>query len=66
MPAPETFDYELTAKPCPCGRCDKWVVHPLFYSQDASVTKAEADELVYRWNAYHRMVGAINRLAEGT
>jgi hypothetical protein len=42
----------LLVRPCPCGRCKKALVAPLFYGQDASVDARSAAEVVKRWNAY--------------
>lgn len=43
---------KLEAIPCPCGHCNKWLVTPLFHSQDATLSKDDADELVRRWNSF--------------
>jgi hypothetical protein len=42
----------LKAIPCPCGRCQKLLVVPLFHSQDATLNPDEANELVRRWNSF--------------
>lgn len=42
----------LKGVPCPCGRCKKVLVAPLFHSQDATIDAVSAGEVVKRWNAY--------------
>lgn len=47
----------LSIQPCPCGKCRKVVISPIFHCQDASIDRETADEIMalqrdalrYRW-----------------
>jgi hypothetical protein len=43
---------KLTMTPCPCGKCKKFIVEPLFGCQCSALLKEDAEELVRRWNAF--------------
>lgn len=43
---------KLRAIPCPCGRCSKYIVEPLFGCQCSSLLKEDAEALVARWNTF--------------
>jgi len=42
--------------PCPCG-CKKFMVPPVIDCVEATLSEAEADELVRRWNAFETVTG---------
>lgn len=59
-------------QPCPCG-CDRFVVPPLIFCQCSTLSEAEADELVRRWNAFEtapseahgKFMVQIGRMSDG-
>lgn len=64
-----------TIEPCPCGECQKVVVKPYFYGENASISREEANEIVNafrdaaRWqhvkaNAHHLRVLQHKKMEE--
>lgn len=53
----------LRIEPCPCGRCNKVVVKPIFFS--ATVDREVAEELVRRWNAFMPNVIDLTTVTDG-
>lgn len=60
---PEHGPDELYIKPCPCG-CSKWIVHPLFFSQDASLPRTMAQEVVDRYNKAPKVAKTLEELVD--
>ena len=54
---PQRGGFRLEAIPCPCGRCEKLLVTPLFHGVDSSLTAHQALELVRRWNHFEENGG---------
>jgi hypothetical protein len=54
----------LWYEPCPCGKCSKFVVRPLFYSQDATVYEYEAKELIKRYNNAPKITKELEKMVD--
>jgi len=54
---PQRGGFRVEAIPCPCGRCGKLLVTPLFDAVESCLIPLHALELVRRWNHFEEHGG---------